>query len=381
MEIHILGTASARPTSSRNVSGSVFSCQEGLVVVDAGEGFQMRYSKQRSRMKHGGEPSLLRPNRIVAVALTHGHLDHTWGLLPFLQTLSLDGRQQPLIVYGPTSSEILDLLQTGGVDVELPPTTASAELLNQYRAWFRLGGTTNHLGYPVRWLLGDTESGRWVEFVDDAKDLLWHESMPQPTSFKTFRIDALSTRHGIPSCAWQISRKERRGSFNRHKASLAGLGNEEKKKLSEGFDIELESGEVLQASSFRGPSRPSTSIVLSGDTAEQSIEPKEPVTVLVHEATFLNDASERADNHLHSTASGAARTALKCDAKHLILTHFSARLRDVDEALSQAGEVLGQSCSLASANDGDRIRIDDDGEVAMLKLGESGWIQHKLSHH
>ena len=132
------------------------------------------------------------------------------------------------------------MLQTGGVDVELPPTTASAELLNQYRAWFRLGGTTNHLGYPVRWLLGDAESGRWVEFVDDAKDLLWHESMPQPTSFKTFRIDALSTRHGIPSCAWQISRKERRGSFNRHKASLAGLGNEEKKRLSEGFDIELE---------------------------------------------------------------------------------------------------------------------------------------------
>ncbi len=381
MEIHILGTASARPTSSRNVSGSVFSCQEGLVVVDAGEGFQMRYSKQRSRMKHGGEASLLRPNRIVAVALTHGHLDHTWGLLPFLQTLSLDGRQQPLIVYGPTSSEILDLLQTGGVDVELPPTTASAELLNQYRAWFRLGGTTNHLGYPVRWLLGDAESGRWVEFVDDAKDLLWHESMPQPTSFKTFRIDALSTRHGIPSCAWQISRKERRGSFNRHKASLAGLGNEEKKRLSEGFDIELESGDVLRASSFRGPSRPSTSIVLSGDTAEQSIEPKAPVTVLVHEATFLNDSSERADNHLHSTASGAARTALKCDAKHLILTHFSARLRDVDEALLQAGEVLGQSYSLASANDGDRVRIDDDGEVAMLKLGESGWIQHKLSHH
>ena len=230
-------------------------------------------------------------------------------------------------------------------------------------------------------MLGDAESGRWVEFVDDAKDLLWHESMPQPTSFKMFRIDALSTRHGIPSCAWQISRKERRGSFNRHKASLAGLGNEEKKKLSEGFDIELEGGEVLRASSFRGPSRPSTSIVLSGDTAEQSIEPKAPVTVLVHEATFLNDASERADNHLHSTASGAARTALKCDAKHLILTHFSARLRDVDEALSQAGEVLGQSCSLASANDGDRVRIDDDGEVAMLKLSESGWIQHKLSHH
>ena len=100
MELHILGTASARPTSTRSVSGSVFSCQEGLVIIDAGEGFQMRYAKQRSRLKRENEPALLRPNRIVAVALTHGHLDHTWGLLPFLQTLSLDGRQQPLMVYG-----------------------------------------------------------------------------------------------------------------------------------------------------------------------------------------------------------------------------------------------------------------------------------------
>ena len=132
MELHILGTASARPTSTRGVSGSVFSCQEGLVIIDAGEGFQMRYSQQRSRMRQEGEPSSLRPNRIVAVALTHGHLDHTWGLLPFLQTLSLDGREQPLLVYGPTSKEIFDSLEKDGIDAILPNNTASAELLNQY---------------------------------------------------------------------------------------------------------------------------------------------------------------------------------------------------------------------------------------------------------
>ena len=180
MEVHILGTASARPTSSRDVSGSVFACHEGLVIIDAGEGFQVRYAQQRGRMKRTGEPSLLRPNRIAAVALTHGHLDHTWGLLPFLQTLSLDGRQQPLMVYGPTSAEILDALDDGGIDATIPSDTASAELLNQYRAWFKLGGTSSQLGYPIRWLLGDPRSGRWVEFVDDATNLVWHDAMPQP---------------------------------------------------------------------------------------------------------------------------------------------------------------------------------------------------------
>ena len=381
MEVHILGTASARPTSSRDVSGSVFACHEGLVIIDAGEGFQVRYARQRGRMKRAGEPSLLRPNRILAVALTHGHLDHTWGLLPFLQTLSLDGRQQPIMIYGPTSTEILDALNDGGIDAAIPSDTASAELLNQYRAWFKLGGTSSQLGYPIRWLLGDPQSGRWVEFVDDATNLVWHDAMPQPDTFQLFRMDSILTHHSIPSCAWQFSRKERKGSFDRDKAAIAGLSQEQRKSLSEGNDVTLANGELLQASQFRGPTKPGTSIVLSGDTAEQSIEPIVPVTVLIHEATFLDEAHDKAENHLHSTASGAARTALQCKAEHLILTHFSARLRDADEAISEAESVLDQSCSVTASNDGDRVRIDESGHATFLTLGENGWTQHNLSHH
>ena len=381
MEVHILGTASARPTSSRDVSGSVFACHEGIVIIDAGEGFQVRYAQQRGRMKRAGEPSLLRPNRITAVALTHGHLDHTWGLLPFLQTLSLDGRQQSLIVYGPTSAEILDALNDGGIDAAIPSDTASAELLNQYRAWFKLGGTSSQLGFPIRWLLGDPQSGRWVEFIDDATSIVWHDAMPQPDTFQLFRMDSIPTHHSIPSCAWQFSRKERKGSFDRDKATIAGLSREQKKSLSEGNDLRLANGEILQASQFRGPTKPGTSIVLSGDTAEQSIEPILPVTVLIHEATFLDEAHDKAEAHLHSTASGAARTALQCKAEHLILTHFSARLRDAEEALSEAEIVLEQSCSVTVANDGDRVRIDEAGHATFLTLSENGWTQHNLSHH
>ncbi|MGB1567845.1 MAG: hypothetical protein ACPHBQ_05140, partial [Candidatus Poseidoniaceae archaeon] len=111
------------------------------------------------------------------------------------------------------------------------------------------------------------------------------------------------------------------------------------------------------------------------------IQPVLPVTVLIHEATFLNEASDKATEHLHSTASGAARTALECKAEHLILTHFSARIRDAREAVSEAQDVIGQSLGLASANDGDRVRIDDDGNVSLLKQSDKGWVQHNLSHH
>ena len=203
--------------------------------------------------------------------------------------------------------------------------------------------------------------------------------MPQPEAFTSFRIDPISTSHSVPSCAWQLLRKERKGAFDRDKATLAGLNQDERKQLSEGIDLERDNGDILHASHFRGPAKPATSIVVSGDTAEQSIQTTPPVTVLVHEATFLNDASDKASEHLHSTASGAARTALQCNAEHLILTHFSARIRDAEEAVSEAKEVLGDAHGLASANDGDRIRIDDDGAVSMLKRIDKGWTQHNLS--
>ena len=45
-DIHILGTSSARPTGLRQVSGSVVVCDEGVAIVDAGEGFQSRFAVQ-----------------------------------------------------------------------------------------------------------------------------------------------------------------------------------------------------------------------------------------------------------------------------------------------------------------------------------------------
>ena len=91
IEVHILGTSSARPTNIRQVSGSVLSCTDGLAVVDAGEGFQNRFLMQRKRMKIHSSYHL-KNSKIGVLCLTHGHLDHTWGVLPWLQ---IDVFRQP----------------------------------------------------------------------------------------------------------------------------------------------------------------------------------------------------------------------------------------------------------------------------------------------
>ncbi|MDC3236004.1 MBL fold metallo-hydrolase, partial [Candidatus Poseidoniaceae archaeon] len=106
MEVHILGTSSARPTRKRQVSGSLIHCDDGIAVIDAGEGFQTRYAEQRKRLKNFEKGTTLRASRINVVCLTHGHLDHTWGLLPWMHTMALDKRVTPLLLLGPTSKEV-----------------------------------------------------------------------------------------------------------------------------------------------------------------------------------------------------------------------------------------------------------------------------------
>lgn len=371
-DIHILGTSSARPTGLRQVSGSVVVCDEGVAIVDAGEGFQSRFAVQRKRMKQYAE-SQIKVGKVDVLCLTHGHLDHTWGVLPWLQTMSLDNRDKPLLILGPTSGGVLDSLLSKS---KLPEDISHSDLIIQWQSWHQLGGTSERLGYPVRWVLGDVKANRWVEIIPDEQKAVELSSMPQPSGWTKNRITALETKHTVPSCGWHFSAKGKKGKFNRLRAAELKLSEKQKAGLAKGENQILENGEILSASEFRGPDSGAISAVLSGDTAEMShgISNLESCDVLIHEATFLDAWSEHASNYLHSTASGAARTAKACGTKHLVLTHFGARIKDTDEMIAEAqGQLDGADISLTAASDGDRILLSNDGHITHLVWGEQGW--------
>ena len=247
LEVHVLGTSSARPTSIRQVSGSLMTCDEGIAVVDAGEGFQSRFATQRKRMKNY-ESYHLKSSRVAALCLTHGHLDHTWGVLPWLQSMALDNRNQPLLIVGPTSSKVVESLLE---NTTLPDDTPHSDLSLQFQFWQKLGGTSENLGYDVRWVLGDVAGEKWVEFDTSTGDVIELPRQPQPQGWRNNRIDALPTAHGIPSCAWKLSTKEKPGKFDRMRAVELGLDDEQRAQLAAGNDV-LHNETTLLAKQFRG---------------------------------------------------------------------------------------------------------------------------------
>ena len=371
IEVHVLGTSSARPTGIRQVSGSLISCHDGVAVVDAGEGFQTRFAKQRKRMKNH-ETYHLKSSKVSVLCLTHGHLDHTWGVLPWLQSMALDSRSQPLLIIGPTNIAVLDSLLE---NESLPENTPHSDLAIQYQYWRRLGGISENLGYRVRWVLGAVGEGRWIEFLDNGEVIELAE-MPQPECWSTNRINALPTIHTIPSCAWQLTSSSRKGKFNRMRAAELKLSDDERAKLAAGEDIK-HGKKTLLAKDFRGHASNSLSVIISGDTSEMApgITAVNGCNLLIHEATFLDDYSNHARDYLHSTASGAARTALACQANHLVLTHYGARIKQTDTLLNEAMAELGNSgITLSAAHDGDRVIVDDLGQVSHLQWRGEGWV-------
>lgn len=352
IEIHVLGTSSARPAQGRSVSGSLVETEDGIFVVDCGEGFQNRLVEHRSRLKKA-ESKKLKVSKIAAILLTHGHLDHTWGVLPWLQTMALDGRNEPLWIIGPTSEQVIDVL----LGEEGEPEVSPSDLVIQYDMWMDLGAVSEELGYDLLWILGDGK--RWVD-MNTGKQI----ELPQP--LKKSSIAAINTQHTVPSFAWKISTKSRKGKFDRKSAKELPQGVV--MKLASGEDVEHE-GVTLKSSDYRGPNFQPVSVVISGDTAEQAIETT--CDLLIHEATFLKEHQDIANEHLHSTAAGAARTAVECNAKHLALTHYSARLENGVMSLEEARDIHE---SVFALSDGDRLVLGDDCSLTHLIKSEGEWI-------
>ena len=78
------------------------------------------------------------------------------------------------------------------------------------------------------------------------------------------------------------------------------------------------------------------------------------VDLLCLESTFADDLQAVAAEKHHLTASQAARVAVEAGAHQLLLTHFSARYRELDELMQQATAIFPNTLAAA---DGERYAV------------------------
>jgi ribonuclease Z len=300
LAVRFLGTSASRPTVERNVS-SVAIVREGeTLMFDCGEG------TQRQMMRYGITFAL------TDIFFTHMHADHMLGVTGLLRTLALQGRTEPMNLFGPVGSEKL-----------------------LWRA-ITLGSEKQHFEIKV------------VELAPDT-----------PLKRHGYSIVPFAVEHGDRSAiGYHLVEETRLGRFNPEKAKEIGIPEGPLwGRIHKGETVTLPDGRIIQPSELVGPSRPGRRIVLTGDSrpSEATVVAATGADLLIHEATFTTEEAPRALETSHSTAREAAEVAAKAGVKKLILTHVSARYsRDTSELEREAREVFAET---VIARDGMEIEV------------------------
>ena len=286
LSVIFLGTAASIPTPQRSLPAIAVRRKGELILFDCGEGTQRQ-------MIHAGVGF----HRKTKVFITHMHGDHVLGLPGLFQTMSLLDRKRKLEIYGP------------------PGIKAFVEALRQT------------VQFKLTFLIEVSEI-RDAGLVCDEKE---------------YEVHATWADHIIPGLAYALVEKLRPGRFYPEKAKVLGVSEGPLwSSLQRGSAVELPNGRVVKPEDVMGPPRPGRKIVYTGDTrpSKSLVELAENADLLIHEATFDDELSEKAQEDGHSTASQAAETAKKAKAKRLVLVHVSARYKEPDLLLKQARKVF-----------------------------------------
>lgn len=291
LRVTFLGTASSRPTVSRNVSAIAVHREGRFFLFDCGEG------TQRQMMRFGVGFS------VEEIFITHLHADHYLGVTGLLRTMTLQGRHEPLTLWG--------------------PATARGIL----RQLVELGG--DRPSFPVH--IRDLPAGESASYGD-------------------FEIHAFETDHCRDSLGLALIEEDRLGRFDVEKARELGVPEGPLfGRLHRGEPVRLADGREVTPSEVVGPPRPGRRLVYTSDTrpSGRTVEVARSADLLIHEATFDEEERERARETGHSTARQAAEVAAEAAVRRLVLTHLSARYSDQPGVLLQEARELFPACVVA----------------------------------
>jgi ribonuclease Z len=286
-EVTILGSSSATPIFNRNPSAQALNINDHLYLIDCGEGTQLqmlRFDIKASRIDH--------------IFISHLHGDHYLGLVGLLSSMHLNGRSRTLKLFGPPElKEIIDL------QLKYSDTT---------------------LQYVIDFIPTHTDK---AEVILDNQDIT---------------VETIPLDHRIACTGFLFREKKRLRKIIKEKIAELDIPVEYYSAIKKGADYVSSDGKFYKNSDITiNPEDPKTYAYCS-DTLynEKYFAQISNADLLYHESTFLNNMLERAQSTYHTTALQAGDIALKTHAKKLLIGHFSARYKTLNELLEEARSVF-----------------------------------------
>ena len=289
-ELTILGCGSALPTTRHFATSQVLNVREKLYMIDCGEGSQLQMRRSHLKFSH-----------LNHVFISHLHGDHCFGLIGLISTFGLLGRTAPLHVHAPENF---------------------GSMLQSMLDFFCKGLDFNIEFHPV----------------DTTRHTLVHED-------RSVMVYSIPLRHRIACCGYLFKEKELLPHIRRDMIDFYHIPVCEINNIKNGKDWVTEDGQVIPCSRLTTPSAPARSYAYCSDTCYlpglSSLVGG--VDLLFHEATFLHEDLQRAQETFHTTALQAATLARDSHVKALCIGHFSARYEDEAVLLDEARSVFAHT--------------------------------------
>ncbi len=283
LELQILGSNSAAFAHNRHHTSQLLRVQDQYFLIDCGEGTQLQIKKYKIKL-----------SRINHILISHLHGDHYYGLIGLISTLHLYGRKADLLIIGPPGlKEILQL---------------------------QLKYSDTRLSYDIKfheWIAGES-------------------SVVYETEKMT--VTTIPLDHRVACSGYLFQEKLKKRGINKQVVDKK-LTPIEANLLRNGEDVYDEDGQLKyeNATATFPPKKP-YSYAFCSDTRliPELAEALKDVDLLYHEATFMDDMSNRAAMTYHTTAKQAGELARRANVRQLLLGHFSTRYRDLTPLLKEA---------------------------------------------